>query len=577
MIRFGLGCVAIIVAAILIASYMAVSTMPPAQVAFLARVLRMAIYSCLAVPVVVLSLILIWLRVRIARRERTYIDGALPLMHRKRRVWRSDIHPLLALWSFVVGEEFFIDPNRAVSFAWSFDAFGRVREVEPAAGWGIQQQYNLAFEQTNAVRAALPGDDVRNTPWGHGSLMPRLPSRALNGRTERPMLPAPEENEIEGTFTPVQVPFGQAVRSNTERSLAIGQSPNGEIVRWDVESAPHIRVHGKTQGSGKTNLIKTVVAGAILQGAHIVVLDRRAFKDWHDYRRYIEMIDTRKEGALLETAKQLQLLYQERDDLLGTHGAPNIAQLPNPPQRFFVVISEFGTTCRNAAETGELDEALPLLKSILSEAGATGVHMIFEDQVVTRAWPRELRGNADPITGYLPEDASNAGGYRFAHALRAHEFHFDGNKFNTWNMSVEAPRLLAGIPGTNNALIDVRSFGRSVKKNNSAQNSPEIIIPTEHRTPNGVSSVENTDLRRMVWSWRDAHPNGTQAELRKCFADDGIEIARGYVHECWHKWPGATGQSNTVAEQIQALGYSLADVRLATGERLGVDVSYRGE
>lgn len=53
----------------------------------------------------------------------------------------------------------------------------------------------------------------------------------------------------------------------------------------------------------------------------------------------------------------------------------------------------------------------------------------------------------------------------------------------------------------------------------------------------GRMNAGKTDLR-MVWAWRDANPDGTQAELREEFAEREIEITRSWVHTCWHKWPG---------------------------------------
>lgn len=559
MIRFGLGCIAILT----LASFAAVAAMPPHIFRTIVWAVEMGIWLCLAIPVLALVLgVTIWAKRR-ERRERTYIDGALPILRRKRHFWRVDLHPVLACWYFVVGEEFFIDPNRIVGPAFSFDAFGYVREMTPAVGWDMQHAYNLAVEGTNHLRAALPGDDVRNTFWGKDSLMPRFPARALSASKPKPLqLTGPVE--VESSFVAVPISFDIAVRSNTERSLALGQTPNGAIARWNVEEMPHLRVHGKSQGSGKTNLIKTLAVGAIAQGAHVIVLDRRGFKDWHDYRRHIEMVDNRKEGAFAATVKQLRALYQERDELLGKHGAANIGELPNPPQRIFVVVSEFCTACQVADETGEMEQVLPALKSIMSEAGATGIHMIFEDQVITRAWPRVLRGNTTPITGRLPEDSSVAGGYRLAHLLKQYEFHFDDERFTTWNMKVEAPKVLASVPGSDVVLVDVRSFGRSVEENKTAESAPEILSSTEHRTPNA------TEIQRMIWAWRDRNPNGTQAELRKCLVEDGIEVSRSYVFECWHKWTGTKEEELSVLEQLQRAGVDLNEVYIGD-DRLGVD------
>lgn len=532
---------------------------------------RLAWYAAIGfgtITVLVLGAVASWMQNRHERRERTYIDGALPLMKRRRHIWRSDIPRPLAVWSFLNGEEFHIDPNRMVSAAWSFDALGRVSEVEPAAGWAAQREYNAQVEGTNVARAFAQGDDSRNHLFGRDSMPVRIPARALMPRVERHQLTGPVENdEIEGTFAPVAVPFGDAVRSNTATAFALGQSPNG-IVRWDVERSPHIRVHGQTQGSGKTNVIKTIALGAVRQGIHVIVLDRRGFKDWSDYRSHVEFVDNRKSGAFSGTMRQICDLYRERDEQLGIHGASNLAELPNAPARLFVVVSEFGTVCRDATITGEMEETLPLLKSIMSEAGATGVHLIFEDQVVNRNWPRELRGNADPVTGYLPEDTAKAGGYGRAWGLDAYEFHFDGQRFRSWDMRVEAPRLLASIAPDVEIVIDVRSLVRSVDNIVSPPKTPEIIFVPNERTPNEPSA---TDLQRMVWAWRDASPAGTQADLRREFTERGIEIARSWAHDCWHKWPGAS-----LAEQLMAQGISLADVRVRGNERIGIDISHDG-
>ena len=60
------------------------------------------------------------------------------------------------------------------------------------------------------------------------------------------------------------------------------------------------------------------------------------------------------------------------------------------------------------------------------------------------------------------------------------------------------------------------------------------IFPTSR---NGEKEeIRPSGLQRTVWQWREANPNGTQADLRKEFAERGIEISRGYVHECWHQW-----------------------------------------
>jgi hypothetical protein len=504
-------------------------------------------------------------------RDRNQQDGWQPLKKFRVREWDKDAPYLVALWFSIVGYPGEIDRNRIQSPAY-YIRNGKLIELQPAGGWERQHAYNLAVERTNIVRATFTGDDARRHWFGRDAQQGRLPAASLRSPEPRAALPPPpDENEVEGEFTPAPVPFAEALQGNTPTTIALGYTANGPW-RWDVESAPHIRVHGGTQHSGKTNLIKTVAASVIPQGGHVILLDRRGFKDWTDYKRHVEFIDNRKEGAFVGTMQQLVEIDQERDELLGQAGASNLGELPNAPARLFVVVSEFGSACRRAVETGEMDEALPLLKSIMSEAGATGIHMIFEDQAINRNWPPECRGNAQPITGHLPMDSAEAGGYRQAHQLRRYEFHMDGERFQTWNMKAEAPLLLPTLPADDRVAIDVRSLVRSVQDNNSTQpKGPEITFTPTERTPNAPSS---TDLQRMVWAWRDANPDGTQAELRREFEQKGIVIARSWAHECWHKWPGVKSQPATAAEYLAAMG--ITDAKMpGSGERVNLNL-YNG-
>lgn len=327
-----------------------------------------------------------------------------------------------------------------------------------------------------------------------------------------------------------------AFKANTDTIFALGLTEQNEIVTWDAESTPHVRVHGKTQGSGKTNLIKEIVAGAVLSGAHVIVLDRRGFKDWSAFQPFVELVDNRVSGAFYGTVKRLQEIYRERDGLLGGAGVGNLASLTDAPRRIFLVISEFGSACRDALASGELEHVVPILKNIFAESGATGVHLVIEDQAINRNWPPELRGNAEPITGYLPQDASKAGGYTKAFELERYQFHYDGDRFKTFDMTTDAPALLFDAPilDEKDYLIDVLSFVRSVENNKKTVEMPDFSSAENERTTERTS----TDLQRMVWAWRDANPGGEQADLRADFKARGIEITRSWVHTCWHKWPG---------------------------------------
>ncbi|MCB0231600.1 MAG: hypothetical protein KDH90_21185, partial [Anaerolineae bacterium] len=122
----------VFVAIIIIAPTLAVVAFGVTQPALFEAALWRVFWAFCAVCGVVIAILIAILHNRRERRERTYMDGALPLMRRRRRIWRSDLPFVMALYAFVVGDEFFIDPNRMGAAAWSFSAFGQVSEVQPA-------------------------------------------------------------------------------------------------------------------------------------------------------------------------------------------------------------------------------------------------------------------------------------------------------------------------------------------------------------------------------------------------------------------------------------------------------------
>src|SRR3989304_4191765 len=112
MIRFALGCVSIIVIA---ATALAAAVWFNLSAETLDALAYYAMWTgrvALGLAVVAVCMVVNWLHYRRGRKERTMVDGAFPLMHRQRRVWRNDIAWPLAIYSFLVGEEFVIDPNR---------------------------------------------------------------------------------------------------------------------------------------------------------------------------------------------------------------------------------------------------------------------------------------------------------------------------------------------------------------------------------------------------------------------------------------------------------------------------------
>ena len=439
------------------------------------------------------------------------------------------------------GQVIYFDPNVMVGAAVTIDRnTGTVLEHEPAAGWHVQATIRALVERTRGLQAMFQGDDSRADKYGslhRGERVTAAATRLLDPPRRPLELPEPPPQPALPAPPPRIWTPQDALNTNTRTKLAMGtDTATGQIVKWDMEQAPHLRVHGKSQGSGKTNTIQTLAAGAVRTGAHLVVLDRRRFKDWGSFAHCAELVDTRDPRHFVQAVLRLCTLYQERDALLGQHGAPNIAALEQPPPRIVVAISEFGALCATAAAEGVLGDVLYPLSLILREAGATGVHVLIEDQVVDQRWPRGISANAEPVTGYLPVNYGAAGGYYDAHKLAPYQFHFAGTVFGTWPMAAVLPMVLADVRRSPAVVGSVRS---AVRSDRSAPFAPEAA-PSPALPPNATNGQPGeagpTDLQALVWAWRDANPNGSQADMRRDFESAGVEIARGYAHELWHRY-----------------------------------------
>ena len=377
-----------------------------------------------------------------------------------------------------------IDPNAMVGPVLVLDrATGAAFEYEPAAGWQVQATIRAMVERTRTAQAMFQGDESRSSEWGsqhRGDRITAAAAKLIDGPRHQPAMPQPLSTSPPARPAPAARIYTpeEAFAANTRTRLAMGAgTDDGEIVQWDMLQAPHLRVHGKSQGSGKTNLIQTLAAGAVRTGARLIVLDRRRFKDWGAFEGRADLVDTRDPRHFAQAVVRLCRLYQERDALLGQHGAPNIAALEQPPQRVVVVISEFGALCATAQAEGVLDEVLYPLSLILREAGAAGVHVLIEDQVVDQRWPRGISANAEPVTGYLPVNYGAAGGYYDAHKLAPYQFHFAGTVFGTWPMAAVLPLALAGVQRRQAAASVSRTVSKETFPGVSCGVSPEVDPP----------------------------------------------------------------------------------------------------
>ncbi len=492
------------------------------------------------------------------------VDGAFALQRFRRRRWDRDAPVWLALLKWLIGEPVLYNPNLAVSAVVVNDFEEGVVEVEPEGGWERQLLVRLAVEKTNALRAMYPGDDVRaqRAPdrYGAMSATPRLQTGGFKALTEerKPrQLPPPVGQLIEGRATPVRaVSFAQALAGNTAVEFAVGQDVRtGEVVRWNLERHPHVRFHGTTQGSGKTNLAKHIVVGLLAQGAHVVVLDRRNFKNFGELQGYVECIPTNDPRRFVAAMQRLCDLYQERDRLLGAQRAADITQLRQPPPRYGVLLCEFGSLCEVAQAEGLLDQALQPLTLIMREAAATGVHCFFEDQTTQKGlWPRAVRANAGAVfTGYLPLNEGQAGGYHHAHALKQYEFHYDGHTLRGWDMQADAPAVLRTLPRRLRGDLMI-----------GAQNDPQFAEPASVAacSPSVYAAVRES-VRPEVTGGEALFANG---------GDEQVAKWRAWVAAYMAEHPGLW-QTPPKGIRAMARAMSVAETGSADNERRFVGIA----
>jgi hypothetical protein len=421
-----------------------------------------------------------------------------------------------------------------------------------------QLAYAQGQEAANRVRAAFTGDAAKSLPWGKPDRMPAATMRQLT--TDKPVpavpsTPAPVATPATGRIWMPQ----DAFNLNTRTKWAMGATPTGELVKWDVGQVAHLRIHGITQGSGKTNLAETVAAGAARTGAEIIIMDRRRFKDWQQFAGCARLVDTRDPKQFAAALTELVGVYQARDAILGQHGAANIMALENPPRRIVVVIAEFGAACATAAAENMLDTVLYPLQLLAREAGATGVHLVVEDQVVDQRWPRGVSTNLEPVTGRLPENYGAAGGYVFAHKLPAYTFHYNGTKFGTWPIAPVLAVLLANVKPV---VVD----GSVVSSQRETPPSYTSEQPVNYAMNSTVNSAPVTLDGWYEWTLDNYFP--AHLELLRTENGRGVGIQALADAMAAHNGKDATAMKGTASEVAKRLR---TEASILGGKSLGSD------
>lgn len=499
---------------------------------------------------------LIWHKARLSARRP--IDGAFPLQQYRLRN----------------GQKLLVNPNTMVGPAAIIDPTHGYGEVAHPAGWDIVARVREAVERTNTARAIFPGDNARTNRWGAMSDSPRLPGgagRLLDG-PKRPALPEPRiigapQLPAPPMPPPPTIDPATAIAASPPTAPALGQTVTGEIVRWNLAQFPHARWHGASQGSGKTNGAKLALLGMLRGGAHVVILDRRRFKDFGDFHNRAELIDTSNPAAFVEAMQRLEAIYRDRDRILGAHRAANIDALPQRLVRYVVLITEFGSLCSVANESGLLRPALGPLTRIMREAAAAGVHIILEDQITER-WPRGIAANADGVfVGKLPANLGQAVGYYHADKLKPYQFHHGGQIFRTWDANRLTRQLLATAPSYDPRLAVLDGVARPVGDGERSTPRPSQFAAgmNTNGTPERDAMNAPGHWDDVVADWFRTHPGALTGPAL------GIsDLARTM---CRHETGSEVGYESFKSTAHKLFHAFRQSARLPGGERLGTDIT----
>lgn len=146
------------------------------------------------------------------------------------------------------------------------------------------------------------------------------------------------------------------------------------------------------------------------------------------------------------------------------------------------------------------------------------------------------------------EGSSKAAGYARAHQLRKYEFAFEGIVYRSVDALPEFERVVSAAspvsygrvvdvtPGAPNHSVGVRSVPFSPEVDVSQQSGTERQKGATQSATDAAFAGGPTDLQAWIWRWRDMYPKGTQAQLRASLEAAGVDVARSWVHKCYHDW-----------------------------------------
>ena len=564
----------------------AIQPMIPNMVQGAADTLAFVVRACTGTVALIVVAVVVWVFMRRVDERNRQRDGAFAL-----REYHLDPLPKRIVKALFgrPSPKVILDANAMMTHAAMI--YQGVHLAEPPAGWDRQLAYLSDVERTRRVQAAIAGDAVLGNPLvslprGIGGVANAATGRMLAGAYDKQIKPSSfvDANPEPARLSAPELTGTDAIEQSRPTSIVMGQTDDGDLVRWNMTQTPHLRYHGMTQGSGKTNAIQTVAAGALATGAHVVVCDRVQFKDWGDFDGRAEFVDTSNPQQLADAAARLYNIYLGRTHMLRQAGAKNAAQ-HGGIQRIVVVISEFGAQMADARAEGIGREVEYPLTQLARLAGSTGIHLVAEDQAVEN-WPRPLIANMSPVIGKMPDHAGQACGYHGrgggTGAFPSYTFWYEGAMLSTPHMEPALPSIMAQIrppqalvmltpkaeiPGEDAERSAVPAVPQGQKRGDGAPFS--VVPPLENggTERNAGTTVETQPGRwdDVVAAWFAANPQALTgpakgiSDLARAMCQDNegntanYEAYKGRAFDLFHEFRNS--------------------VRLPGGDKLGVDIT----
>ncbi|MFC4631591.1 FtsK/SpoIIIE domain-containing protein [Promicromonospora alba] len=190
-------------------------------------------------------------------------------------------------------------------------------------------------------------------------------------------------------------------------AVPLGTGADGAPVRLDlVRDGPHLLVAGTT-GSGKSELLQTLVLGLALTRSPadlaLVLVDFKggaSLGACPGLPHVVGQVTDLEPGLAARALSGLRAELRRRERVLAAHGVPDVAALPpGVLPRLVVVIDEF------RALADDLPEFLPALLRVAAQGRSLGVHLVLATQRPGGAVGPDLRANVSARIALRVTDA----------------------------------------------------------------------------------------------------------------------------------------------------------------------------